>query len=79
MSETHIVLYRKYRPQTFDEVYGQEQVVRVLRGSLELGNIGHAYLFSGSRGTGKTTMARIFGRELGCSDNDIIEIDAASK
>ncbi len=78
MSEQNIVLYRKYRPQNFDEVYGQEQVVKVLKGSLELGNIGHAYLFSGVRGTGKTTMARIFAREIGCSDNDIIEIDAAS-
>jgi len=78
MSEHHTVLYRKYRPQTFDQVYGQEQVVKVLKGSLETGKIGHAYLFSGIRGTGKTTMARIFARALGCSDNDIIEIDAAS-
>ena len=78
MSEQQTVLYRKYRPQSFDEVYGQEQVVKVLQGSLETGKIGHAYLFSGPRGTGKTTMARIFGRALKCSDNDIIEIDAAS-
>ncbi|MCI5051102.1 MAG: DNA polymerase III subunit gamma/tau [Candidatus Pacebacteria bacterium] len=78
MSDTHTVLYRKYRPQNFDEVYGQDQVVKVLKGSLETGKIGHAYLFSGVRGTGKTTMARIFARALGCSDNDIIEIDAAS-
>ena len=74
----HTVLYRKYRPQTFDEVYGQDHIVKVLQGSLELGNIGHAYLFAGPRGTGKTTMARIFAKELGCSENDIIEIDAAS-
>ena len=78
MSTQHTVLYRKYRPQTFDEVYGQDHIVKVLRGSLELGNIGHAYLFSGPRGTGKTTMARIFAKELGCSEHDIIEIDAAS-
>jgi len=79
MSEqNHTVLYRKYRPQNFDEVYGQDQVVKVLKGSLETGKIGHAYLFSGVRGTGKTTMARIFARAIGCSDNDIMEIDAAS-
>ena len=78
MSETQTVIYRKYRPQNFDEVYGQEQVLKVLKGSLETGKIGHAYLFSGPRGTGKTTMARIFARALECSENDIIEIDAAS-
>lgn len=78
MSENTTVLYRKYRPQNFDEVYGQDQLVKVLKGSLQTGKIGHAYLFSGVRGTGKTTMARIFARALGCSDNDIIEIDAAS-
>lgn len=78
MSENTTVLYRKYRPQDFDQVYGQDQVVKVLQGSLEQNNIGHAYLFTGVRGTGKTTMARIFARALGCSNNDIIEIDAAS-
>jgi len=78
MSENNTVLYRKYRPQNFDQVYGQEQIIRVLQGSIQTGKIGHAYLFSGVRGTGKTTMARIFARALGCSDNDIIEIDAAS-
>lgn len=72
------VLYRKYRPETFEQVFGQDHIVKVLKGSLELGNVGHAYLFSGPRGTGKTTMARIFARELGCSENDVIEIDAAS-
>jgi DNA polymerase-3 subunit gamma/tau len=78
MSEQHTVLYRKYRPQTFDEIFGQEQIVKVIKGSIEQGNIAHAYLFSGPRGTGKTTMARIFARAIGCSNNDIIEIDAAS-
>jgi len=78
MLKNHTVLYRKYRPENFDEVYGQEQIVKVLKGSLETGKTGHAYLFSGVRGTGKTTMARIFARALKCSDNDIIEIDAAS-
>ncbi len=78
MKNEQTVLYRKYRPQIFDEVFGQDHIVKVIKGSLELENIGHAYLFSGPRGTGKTTMARIFARELGCSENDIIEIDAAS-
>lgn len=78
MNTQHTVLYRKYRPKTFDEVFGQEHIIKVLQGSIGLDNIGHAYLFSGPRGTGKTTVARIFAKEIGCSDNDIIEIDAAS-
>ena len=78
MNEHHTVLYRKYRPESFDQVFGQDHIVKVLEGSLELGNIGHAYLFSGPRGTGKTTMARILAHELKCSETDIIEIDAAS-
>src|SRR3972149_6654749 len=76
MSE--VALYRKYRPSSFKEVLGQEQVVQVLEGALKLGNVAHAYLFAGSRGTGKTSIARIFARELKTSDNDIYEIDAAS-
>lgn len=72
------VLYLKYRPSSFDEVLGQDQIVRTLKNSLDTNSVGHAYLFSGERGTGKTTMARIFARALGCTDNDIIEIDAAS-
>lgn len=78
MNKESTVLYRKHRPEKFEQVFGQDHIVKVLEGSLELGNIGHAYLFSGPRGTGKTTIARIFSRELGCSENDIIEIDAAS-
>jgi len=76
MSE--VALYRKYRPSSFKEVLGQEQVVQVLEGALKLGNVAHAYLFAGSRGTGKTTIARIFAKELGTSENDTQEIDAAS-
>jgi DNA polymerase-3 subunit gamma/tau len=71
-------LYRKYRPQKFSEVFGQENIVKVLESSIKLGNISHAYIFSGSRGTGKTSIARIFAREIGTSGNDITEIDAAS-
>ena len=73
-----IALYRKYRPQSFKEVLGQENIVKVLEGSVALGNISHAYLFAGSRGTGKTSIARIFAKAIGCSDNDLYEIDAAS-
>lgn len=72
------VLYRKYRPLEFDAVLGQEHIVSVLRKSIELERIAHAYLFYGTRGTGKTTMARIFAKNIGCEPNDIHEIDAAS-
>jgi DNA polymerase-3 subunit gamma/tau len=71
-------LYRKYRPETFDEVIGQEHIKKVLQGALENDKIAHAYLFAGTRGTGKTTMARIFARGVGSSEEDIYEIDAAS-
>ena len=73
-----IALYRKYRPQNFKDVIGQENIVKVLEGSIALGNISHSYLFAGSRGTGKTSIARIFAKAIGCSDNDLYEIDAAS-
>ncbi len=76
MSE--IALYRKYRPHKWKDVHGQEHILKVLEGSIEQKNISHAYLFSGSRGTGKTSVARIFAHEIGASDNDIYEIDAAS-
>jgi len=75
---TETALYRKYRPQKFNDVLGQDHIVKVLESSIELGNIAHAYIFSGSRGTGKTSIARIFAREIGTSLNDITEIDAAS-
>ena len=75
---SNIALYRKYRPQIFDEVIGQEQIVKGLLGAIKAGSVGHAYLFSGSRGTGKTSIARIFARAIGAHDDDIYEIDAAS-
>lgn len=76
MSDT--ALYRKYRPQTFDEVLGQDELVRALKGAIEQDKIGHAYLFSGGRGIGKTTLARIFARAIGTGEQDLVEIDAAS-
>jgi len=71
-------LYRKYRPHTFADVEGQEHITSVLEGAIEKGQVAHAYLFAGSRGLGKTSIARIFARTLGCSDKDVIEMDAAS-
>lgn len=76
MSES--VLYRKYRPQSFEEVLGQEQVVNALEGAIKLGRVSHAYLFAGSRGTGKTSVARIFARAIDTTEVDLYEIDAAS-
>lgn len=78
MSRNHLALYRKYRPQTFNDVVGQEQLVSLLERAIKDNKINHAYLFCGGRGTGKTTVARIFARDIGCNDEDIIEIDAAS-
>ncbi len=75
MSET---LYRKYRSKTFDEVIGQDHVVSVLQNALKKGTVAHAYIFAGSRGIGKTSIARIFAEALGVSANDLYEIDAAS-
>lgn len=75
---TETALYRKYRPQKFKEVLGQDHIVKVLESSIENGNIAHAYIFAGSRGTGKTSIARVFAKEIGTSSNDISEIDAAS-
>jgi DNA polymerase-3 subunit gamma/tau len=77
-TESHLALYRKYRPQTFSDVVGQEQIVSLLEKSIDQDKISHAYLFCGGRGTGKTTVARIFAKDIGCNPEDIIEIDAAS-
>ena len=74
----HQSLYRAYRPQSFGEVAGQEQVTRPLAEAVAAGEVGHAYLFAGSRGLGKTTVARILAREVGCTEQDLYEVDAAS-
>ena len=73
-----LALYRKYRPKNFREVLGQDHIVRILEKSIKDETVSHAYLFIGSRGTGKTSVARIFAKEIGVSENDLFEIDAAS-
>ena len=73
-----LALYRKYRPASFKEVLGQDHITKVLESSVETNKVSHAYLFVGSRGTGKTSVARIFANEIGVSVNDLYEIDAAS-
>ena len=78
MTEHYLALYRKYRPQKFADVVGQTQAVTFLESSILQKKISHAYLFCGGRGTGKTSVARIFARDIGCNPEDIIEIDAAS-
>ncbi len=77
MSE-HAALYRKYRPENFAEVRDQDHIVKVLEGAIKKAEIPHALLFSGTRGTGKTTLARIFAKEIGTNSIDLYEIDAAS-
>lgn len=62
----YVSLYRKYRSQTFDDVMGQDHVVRTLQNAIKLGKVAHAYLFCGTRGTGKTTTARLLAKALNC-------------
>ena len=71
-------LYQKHRPQEFKDIVEQPQVVSVLERAVEKNTPAHAYLFTGPRGIGKTSVARIFARGLGCKNIDIFEIDAAS-
>ena len=77
-------LYRKYRPQTFKDIVGQNHIVSVLKNAMDKNQISHAYLFYGPRGTGKTSIAKIFANEVNNNEVyqkenvDIIEIDAAS-
>lgn len=65
---SYIALYRKFRPKGFNEVKGQEQVVTVLKNQIKYDKIGHAYMFSGTRGTGKTSVAKIFAKAVNCEN-----------
>lgn len=67
--EQHLVLYRQFRPINFDQVIGQDHIVNALKNQVKSGQIGHAYLFTGSRGTGKTSSAKIFARAINCLNN----------
>ena len=67
---SYLVLARKYRPQTFEEVYSQDHITRILKNSILQDRIGQAYLFTGTRGVGKTSMARIFAKSLNCLSED---------
>lgn len=64
----YLALYRKYRPQNFDEVVGQNHIVKTLINQIQYDKISHAYLFTGSRGTGKTSIAKIFARAINCEN-----------
>jgi DNA polymerase-3 subunit gamma/tau len=63
---TYTALYRKWRPKVFEEVMGQKDLIQALKNQIKTGNVGHAYLFSGTRGTGKTSTAKIFSRAINC-------------
>ena len=75
MSSAYQVIARKWRPQTFDDVVGQDHVVRTLRNAIARGRIAHAYLFVGPRGTGKTSTARIFAKALNCTGGPKADFD----
>ena len=63
----YTALYRKFRPDNFSEVKGQDHIVKTLRNQIQADRIGHAYLFCGTRGTGKTSIAKIFARAVNCA------------
>ena len=77
-------LYRKYRPKKFSEISGQKHLIRIISNSIKNNRIGHAYLFTGPRGTGKTTLARIFAKTINClnpqkTDSETIKLEPCNK
>jgi DNA polymerase-3 subunit gamma/tau len=79
MGPPMLSLYRRHRPRTFDEVVGQEHVVRTLRNAIELDKVHHAYLFVGSRGTGKTSMAKLLACALNADGGARVDFDPSSE
>ncbi len=73
MNEKYIPLYRKYRPQTIEEIVGQEHIKKALINTIQTNRIAHAYLFTGPRGTGKTSTARIFAKSLNCENGPTVK------
>ena len=65
----HQALYRRFRPKSFNEVFGQDHIVTTLKNQIKNNQLSHAYLFSGTRGTGKTSIAKIFARAINCEHN----------
>ena len=79
----YTALYRQWRPEIFDDVIGQDAIVRILKNQIESNRIGHAYLFCGSRGTGKTSTAKVFAKAVNClspvNGNPCLSCDACQK
>ena len=65
---SYVALYRTYRPQNFTDMSGQEVIVKTIQNAVKNNKIGHAYVFSGPRGTGKTSLAKIFAKAINCSN-----------
>lgn len=65
---SYTALYRKFRPTGFEDVKGQDHIVTTLKNQIKMGRIGHAYLFTGTRGTGKTSVAKIFAKAVNCEN-----------
>ena len=77
LDSTMLSLYRRHRPRTFDAVVGQEHIVKTLRNAIELDKVHHAYLFVGSRGTGKTSMAKLLACALNAEGGARADFDPA--